>query len=94
VRLEEVVRVTSCPSELVESLLELGVLHPRPTLDNEPVIPIEEAHELRIAHVLLHDMGVNVAGVEIILHMRRRQIELQHRLDLLRVGFPIGLLPG
>ena len=35
------------------------------------------AEELRVAASLIHDLGVNPAGVEVVLHMRRRMLALE-----------------
>jgi len=35
------------------------------------------AEELRVAACLIHDLGVNAAGVDVVLHMRRRMIALE-----------------
>jgi MerR family transcriptional regulator/heat shock protein HspR len=109
VRLAEAIRRCGLSDEVIEDLLSVELLHPRPTLDAEPVIPVEEADDLRIARMLLDEMGVNVEGVEIILHMRRRQVRLQRELDELVAALkdelrtrlrdaallgPRGLLPG
>ena len=86
VRLEEAVRICGLPREVLEALLEDQLIRPRPTLDEERVISSVEADELRIARTLIEELGVNVEGVEIILHMRRRHIELQHQTDELMVA--------
>lgn len=39
-----------------------------------------EAEELRVAVLLVEEMGVNPAGVEVVLHLRRRLLVLQSRL--------------
>ncbi len=39
----------------------------------------EEADELRLARVLVQDLGVNAAGVEVALHLRRRLLALELR---------------
>ena len=35
------------------------------------------AEELRVATCLIHDLGLNPAGVEVVLHMRRRMLALE-----------------
>jgi hypothetical protein len=42
-----------------------------------------EAEELRVATLLVREMGVNAAGVDVALHLRRRLIVLQRRLEIL-----------
>ena len=40
----------------------------------------EEAEELRMAATLIRELGVNPAGVDVILHMRRRLLFLEERM--------------
>lgn len=39
----------------------------------------EEAEELRVASVLMDELGVNPAGVDVALHLRRRLLALEER---------------
>lgn len=43
----------------------------------------DQAEELRVAALLVREMGVNAAGVDVALHLRRRLIVLQRRLEVL-----------
>lgn len=43
----------------------------------------EEAHELRLAALLMEELGVNAAGVEVALHLRRRLFALEERVRAL-----------
>lgn len=40
-----------------------------------------ECEELRVASVLVRELGVNAAGVDVALHLRRRLLVLQQRLE-------------
>jgi hypothetical protein len=40
-------------------------------------LPAEEAEDLRVAAVLMEELGVNAAGVQVILRLRRRLLTLQ-----------------
>jgi hypothetical protein len=60
--------------ELLEELRSEGLF------EREWVEP-EEAEELRVAACLIRELGVNPAGVEVVLHMRRRMSMLE---DLMR----------
>jgi len=40
----------------------------------------DEAHDLRFAALLVRELGVNPAGVDVILHLRRRMICLEGRM--------------
>ena len=46
--------------------------------EHEEIEP-EEAEELRLARLLMEDMGVNAAGVDVALHLRRRLFALEAR---------------
>ena len=48
-------------------------------LFEDDVLGAEDAEELRVAACLVRELGVNPAGVEVILHMRRRLSVLQGR---------------
>lgn len=39
----------------------------------------DEAEELRLARVLMEELGVNAAGVDVALHLRRRLFALEAR---------------
>lgn len=72
-RVEEVLRHLGLDDrELLDSLREEGLFP-------EDEITPYEAEELRVAIVLMRDMGVNAAGVEVILHLRSRLLVLQRR---------------
>jgi len=72
----------------VEEVLELLGIQDRSLLDElrreglfeEDVLEVEAAEELRVAASLMRDLGVNPAGVEVALHMRRRLLVLQERM--------------
>ena len=42
-----------------------------------------QAEDLRVAQMLVEELGVNAAGVEVALHLRRRLMALEHRAQLL-----------
>lgn len=48
--------------------------------EDETVEP-DEAEELRVAACLIRELGVNPAGVEVVLHMRRRMRTLEARMS-------------
>ncbi|NNL85566.1 MAG: hypothetical protein HKP27_07940 [Myxococcales bacterium] len=43
----------------------------------------EEAEDLRLAQVLMDELGVNAAGVEVVLHLRKRLFALEGRAKAL-----------
>jgi hypothetical protein len=48
-------------------------------LFEEDTLEPEAAEELRFAALLMRELGVNPAGVEVVLQLRRRLLVLEHR---------------
>jgi len=53
-----------------------------------------QAEELRLAIVLTHELGVNPAGVEVVLHLRRRMDALERRAEALARVMHEGMRGG
>jgi hypothetical protein len=71
-----------------EILRRLGIDDPglldslrREGLFEEDYLEAESAEELRVAVTLVRELGVNAAGVEVALHLRRRILVLQERTE-------------
>ncbi len=74
-RIEEVLRQLGLGDrDLLESLRDEGLFP-----DDE--LSSSEAEDLRVAIVLMREMGVNAAGVEVILRLRSRLVTLQSRTE-------------
>lgn len=65
--------------ELEESDLLLG-LRAEGLFESDALEPAE-AEELRVAAVLMRELGVNAAGVDVALHLRRRMRCLEERMQ-------------
>ena len=72
-------------------LVYLGVTDRRTFLDHlraeglfeDDEVEPEEADDLRLAQVLMEELGVNAAGVEVVLHLRKRLFALEERARVL-----------
>lgn len=74
-RIEDVLRFLGLEdSDLVERMRREGLF------EADELSPFE-AEELRLAALLMREMDVNPAGVEVILHLRRRLLTLQERME-------------
>lgn len=74
-RIDEVLQhLGLADSELLEHLRDEGLFP-------EDEVTSDEAEELRVAIVLMQDMGVNAAGVDVALHLRSRLLALQSRAE-------------
>ena len=70
-RVEEVLRYLGLEgSGTLEQLRREGLF------EDEWLEP-DDAEELRVAASLIRELGVNPAGVEVVLHMRRRMLALE-----------------
>jgi len=77
IALAELLELLDEDRPLLQLLLDEGLLAP----PLERRYSLEEADVARVARVLVRDLEVNVAGVEVILHMRAQIVELRRRLD-------------
>lgn len=82
--LHELLERLAADQEFLSLLIEAGVL-------SSPIhreFSDDEAEDARIARTLMLDLGVNLAGVEVVLHMRRQILALRRQmgdvLELLR----------
>ena len=48
---------------------------------SERLFPPTEMEKLRLAKILVEDMGVNLAGVDVILRMRQNMIDMRNQFD-------------
>jgi len=79
-----VARLTGLHEQTIRQYEKLGLVEPKRTPGGTRIFADEDVLMLRTIASLTRDMGVNVAGVEIILKMRRRQKQL---VDLAREMF-------
>jgi MerR family transcriptional regulator, heat shock protein HspR len=45
--------------------------------------PLEQVDRIRVAQILVREMGVNLAGVEVALHMREQLISMRRELNVI-----------
>jgi len=69
----EVLRFLGVDDELLRLLRSEGLFE-------EEEVEAVEAEELRVAVLWMRDLGVNPAGVDVALQLRRRLLALEHRL--------------
>jgi MerR family transcriptional regulator/heat shock protein HspR len=59
----------------------IGIIEPRRSQGNIRLYSNSDIVLLRRAKALMGDLGVNLAGIEVILRMLERMVELQNRLE-------------
>src|SRR5215470_3035757 len=77
--ISEVVTVCSVTEEFIHSLeqehLVVSVMR-----RNEKVYSVDQVDRIRVAHNLIGELGVNLEGVEVALHMREQIIAMRREL--------------
>jgi MerR family transcriptional regulator, heat shock protein HspR len=78
----EVVELFEVETRFLEVLEEEEVIHPVHR-DDPPakLFSTRDLDDLRLAKILVEDMGVNLPGVEVILRMRQNMIDMRNQFD-------------
>jgi len=82
--LADLANMSGLHPELVEKFVDYGLIEPSPGAGSGPLFPAGAVKRLRCIMRLRRDLGVNLAGVAVILEMRERIENLQRELELLR----------
>ncbi|HNP88472.1 MAG TPA: helix-turn-helix transcriptional regulator [Kouleothrix sp.] len=67
-----------------------GLIAPQRSVGNIRRFSDDDVEQIRFIKRLIDDLGVNLAGVEVILHMRRQMVELQQQIAALQELPPGG----
>ncbi len=80
--ISEVLEIFEMRRQLLAALEEEDIVTPRRREDDgESLYSREEMEMLRVAKILADELEVNLAGVDIILRMRRQMIEMRKQFD-------------
>ncbi len=74
-------RILGCEVHTLRYYEKLGAVKPYRSEGNIRYYSEAEIERLRHIKVLMEDMGINMAGVEVILRLGVRMAEMQHRID-------------
>jgi len=66
------------PSDL-EALAREELIEIKRTLEEEPVVSSEDVDKARLALLLIKELDVNLAGAEVIVHMRDEMVAMQRQ---------------
>ncbi len=61
-----------------------GLIAPRRSPGNIRYFSPDDIEQIRFIKRLVDDLGVNLAGVEVIMHMREQLLEIQQELEKLK----------
>ena len=84
-RVSEVIKICNVPEEFIDTLEREHIIEPimRRKLK---VYSVDQVERVRVAYVLIQEMGVNLEGAEVALHMREQMIAMQRQFnELLRL---------
>ena len=78
----EVIETFEVEEHFLEDLEEEEIICPTCGDDDRTKqFPVSEMEKLRLAKILFDDMGVNLAGIDIILKMRQDMIDMRKQFD-------------
>jgi MerR family transcriptional regulator/heat shock protein HspR len=78
----EVVEIFQVDEQFLSDLEEEEIVCPVCGEDKKAkVFPFQELEKLRLAKILMEDMGVNLEGVEVILRMRQNMDDMRRQFD-------------
>lgn len=80
-RLREVCAAFRVDDDLLQLACAEGLVAVKESSEAEAVISAEDAERLRLIGVLMRDLEVNLAGVEVILHMHADLCSRQRQFD-------------
>jgi MerR family transcriptional regulator/heat shock protein HspR len=79
--LEEAAAAAGLSLELLALLEREELIEVKRTLEGAPVIAPREVERARLVALLTQELDVNLAGAEVILHMRDDMIAMQRQFD-------------
>jgi MerR family transcriptional regulator/heat shock protein HspR len=83
-RIAEVVKICGVDQDFLHHLERESVVRPI-FRQRRKLYPPDQVDRVRVAHVLMEELGVNLEGAEVVLHMRAQMIALQRQLgELMR----------
>lgn len=77
-RLTEVIEICGVKKDFILRLEKENLIFPV-TQRRQKVYPLEQVDRVRVARTLFEELGVNIEGIEVALHMREQMISMQRR---------------
>lgn len=79
-RITEVIKICGVGEEFVLRLEQENVISSIIRRERK-LYPLDQVDRVRVAHLLIEEMGVNLEGVEVALHMREQMIAMQRQFN-------------
>ena len=82
--------LAQCHPQTLRHYERLGLVTPQRTRGNVRLYTDRDIEQLKRIQRLMEDLGVNLAGVEIVLHMREQILSLRAEVEALRSQLQTG----
>lgn len=79
-RITEVTKICGVDVKFVKRLEQEQVIYPIVRRSGK-VYPLDQVDRVRVARLLIEEMGVNLEGAEVALHMREQMIAMQRQFN-------------
>jgi MerR family transcriptional regulator, heat shock protein HspR len=79
-RIREVTRICKVDVKFVTRLERENLIAPL-LRRSEKIYPLDQVDRVRVARLLMEEMGVNLEGAEVALHMRDQMIAMQRQFN-------------
>ena len=80
IEITEVIKVCKVDKDFIQQLERESVI--RPVVQRRrKLYPPDQVDRIRIANLLIQEMGVNFEGAEVVLNMREQMIAMQRQFD-------------
>jgi MerR family transcriptional regulator/heat shock protein HspR len=84
-RITEVIKICGVDEKFVDDLERERIVQPV-IRRNLKFYTLDQVDRVRVAHLLIEEMGLNMEGAEVALHMREQMIAMQRQVnELLRL---------
>lgn len=81
-RIAEIIEICGVDEEFIHELEQEAVI--RPVIRRKrKLYSLDQVDRVRVARLLVEEMGVNLAGAEVALHMREQMIAMQRQFNQL-----------
>lgn len=79
-RITEIIKICGVDREFIRQLERESLIQPV-TQRRRKVYPTDQVERIRVANLLIQEMGVNLEGAEVVLHMREQMIAMQRQFN-------------
>src|SRR6059036_2526560 len=79
-RITEVIKICGVDEEFILRLEQEKVISPI-VRRSQKLYPMDQVDRVRVAHLLIAEMGVNLEGAEVALNMREQMIAMQRQFN-------------